>query len=161
MRLRVKMSGIGSSGRRYSFVTGIERDLVAPVPPGTDRGLPVSATGILRILGLLFVMTRAVLVPGTSEAAQLLTIHDALRIALGESPELKATEFDLLSAEYAIRTQKAALLPELSAAASFQAFSGSPVGPFALVNVRNPDELGRATASEVANAASSRRRRTT
>ncbi len=56
-------------------------------------------------------------------------------MALQESPSLEASRFDVASATEEVRAARAKLLPDLSAQASAQAFSGSPSSRFSIVNV--------------------------
>jgi outer membrane protein TolC len=63
-----------------------------------------------------------------------LTLQDCIAIALGESPKLEATHFDLLAAGEEIRAAQAALWPNLKGSATGEAFSGEQTGKFRLVS---------------------------
>src|SRR6266576_337720 len=54
-----------------------------------------------------------------------LTLQDCIAIALGESPKLEATRFDLLAAGEEIRAAQASLWPNLKGSATGEAFSDS------------------------------------
>src|SRR5438876_2090804 len=63
-----------------------------------------------------------------------LTLRDCIAIALGESPKLEATRFDLLAAGEEIRAAQASLWPNLTGSATGEAFSGDRTGKFGIVN---------------------------
>jgi outer membrane protein TolC len=63
-----------------------------------------------------------------------LTLRDCIAIALGESPKLEATQFDLLAAGEEIRAAQALLWPNLTGSATGEAFSGDQTSKFAIVN---------------------------
>ena len=63
-----------------------------------------------------------------------LTLHDCIAIALGESPKLEATHFDLLAAGEEIRAAQASLWPNLTGSATGEAFSGERTSKFGIVN---------------------------
>lgn len=63
-----------------------------------------------------------------------LTLQDCIAIALGESPKLEASRFDLLAAGEEIRAARASLWPNLMGSATGEAFSGRSAGMFALVS---------------------------
>ena len=63
-----------------------------------------------------------------------LTLRDSIAIALGESPKLVATQFDLLAAGEEIRAAQALLWPNLTGSATGEAFSGDQTSKFAIVN---------------------------
>jgi len=63
-----------------------------------------------------------------------LTLQDCIAIALGESPKLEATRFDLLAAGEEIRAAQALLWPNLTGSATGEAFSGDQTSKFAIVN---------------------------
>ncbi|PYL64723.1 MAG: hypothetical protein DMF20_10070, partial [Verrucomicrobia bacterium] len=54
-----------------------------------------------------------------------LTLRDCIAIALGESPKLEATRFDLLAAGAEIRAAQDLLWPNLKGSATGEMFSGS------------------------------------
>src|SRR6266513_5986900 len=62
-----------------------------------------------------------------------LTLRDCIAIALGESPKLEATRFDLLAAGAEIRAAQDLLWPNLKGSATGEAFSGEHTGKFGIV----------------------------
>src|ERR671936_384454 len=64
-----------------------------------------------------------------------LTLHDCIAIALGESPALEASRFDVLSAGEEVRAAQGKLLPEVTGSAQYQLFSGSPTSKFSVINL--------------------------
>src|SRR5438874_12244004 len=62
-----------------------------------------------------------------------LTLQACIAIALGESPKLEATRFDLLAAGEEIRAAHASLWPNLKGSATGEAFSGERTGKFGSV----------------------------
>ena len=62
-----------------------------------------------------------------------LTLQDCIDIALGLSPKLEASRFDLLAAGEEIRAAQAALWPNLKGSATGEAFSGERTGKFGIV----------------------------
>src|SRR5437868_4639163 len=62
-----------------------------------------------------------------------LTLQECIAIALGESPKLEATRFDLLAAGEEIRAAQASLWPNLKGSATGEAFSGEHTGKFGIV----------------------------
>ena len=71
-----------------------------------------------------------------------LTLQDCIAIALGESPKLEATHFDLLAAGEEIRAAQAALWPNLKGTATGEMFSGEQTGRFGIVNTIGPSGDG-------------------
>ena len=71
-----------------------------------------------------------------------LTLRDCIAIALGESPKLEASGFDLLAAGYEIRAAQALLWPNLKGSATGEAFSGENTGKFGLVSTTSPSGGG-------------------
>src|SRR6266576_4504555 len=67
-----------------------------------------------------------------------LTLQDCIAIALGESPKLEATRFDLLAAGEEIRAAQASLWPNLKGSVTGEAFSGSRIGKFGIVTATGP-----------------------
>src|SRR5256885_14818872 len=63
-----------------------------------------------------------------------LTLQDCIAIALGESPKLDASRFDLLAAGEEIRAARASLWPNLTGSATGEAFSGDRTSKFGIVN---------------------------
>ncbi len=86
---------------------------------------------------LLFIL------PCTSEAQDALeaprshplTLHDCIAIALGESPALEGSRYDVLSAAQEVRAAQGLALPQLTGSAGYQLFSGSRTGKFSIVNL--------------------------
>jgi len=64
-----------------------------------------------------------------------LTLQDCIAIALGESPKLEASRFDLLAAGEEIRAAQASLWPNLKGSATGEAFSGQSTGIFSVVTI--------------------------
>src|SRR5437868_5871484 len=69
-----------------------------------------------------------------------LTLRDCIGIALGESPKLEASRFDLLAAGEEIRAARASLWPNLTGSATGEAFSGSSTSSFAIVSTSTAGE---------------------
>jgi len=57
-----------------------------------------------------------------------LTLRDCIGIALGESPKLEASRFDLLAAGDEIRAAQGLLWPNLKGSATGEMFSGEQTG---------------------------------
>ena len=89
------------------------------------------------LAALLFVL------PWMSEAGETwegpphrpLTLHDCIAIALGESPALEASRFDVLSAAQEVRAAQGMLLPQVTGSAQYELFSGSRIGKFSVINL--------------------------
>ena len=64
-----------------------------------------------------------------------LTLHDCIAIALGESPALEGSRYDVLSAAQEVRAAQGLALPQLTGSAGYQLFSGSRTGKFSIVNL--------------------------
>ena len=64
-----------------------------------------------------------------------LTLHDCIAIALGESPALEASRFDVLWAEEEVRAAQGMLLPKVTGEAQYQLFEGSPTSKFSVINL--------------------------
>src|SRR6266446_7163104 len=83
------------------------------------------------------------ILPCMSEAGQALeapphhplTLHDCIAIALGESPALEASRYDVLSAAQEVRAAQGMLLPQVTGSAQYELFSGSPVSKFGVLNL--------------------------
>src|SRR5438132_1148126 len=83
------------------------------------------------------------ILPCTSEAqyaleaprSHPLTLHDCIAIALGESPALEASRFDVFSAAQEVRGAQGKVLPLLTGSAEYEVFSGSPTSKFSVVNL--------------------------
>ena len=81
------------------------------------------------LLGFLLI------VPFTLAAQErALTLHDCIVIALGESPKLEASRFDIRAAAEEIRAAQAMTWPKLTGTATGEMFSGGSTGIFQLVN---------------------------
>src|SRR5712691_6783844 len=99
-----------------------------------DRSSNNVAAGLAALLFIL---------PCTSEAQDALeaprshplTLHDCIAIALGESPALEASRYDVLSAAQEVRAAQGLALPQLAGSAGYQLFSGSRTGKFSIVNL--------------------------
>src|SRR5712691_11390896 len=99
-----------------------------------DRSSNNVAAGLAALLFIL---------PCTSEAQDALeaprshplTLHDCIAIALGESPALEASRYDVLSAAQEVRAAQGLALPQLTGSAGYQLFSGSRTGKFSIVNL--------------------------
>jgi outer membrane protein TolC len=111
-----------------------------------DRSSNNVAAGLATLLFIL---------PWTSEAgvaleappSHPLTLHDCIAIALGENPALEASRYDVLSATQEVRAAQGMLLPQLTGAAEYQLFSGSPSNKFAVVNLGTVSPGGVAVTS--------------
>src|SRR5712691_11510538 len=62
-----------------------------------------------------------------------LTLHECIAIALGESPALEASRFDVFSAAQEVRAAQGKLLPQITGAADYLLFSGSRVSKFGVI----------------------------
>src|SRR5947209_1516849 len=108
-----------------------------------DRSSNNVAAGLAALLFIL---------PCTSEARDAfeaprshpLTLHDCIAIALGGSPALEASRFDVLSAAQAVLAAQGLALPLLTGLADYKLFQGSPTTKFSVIN------LGTITPSGVA-----------
>ena len=78
-----------------------------------------------------------------------LTLRDCIAIALGESPKLEASGFDLLAAGWEIRAARALLWPNLTGSATGEGFSGESTGKFGIVNTTSPSGGGVNTSRNV------------
>src|SRR3954471_5055365 len=63
-----------------------------------------------------------------------LTLRDCFAIALGESPKLEASRFDLMAAGAEIRAAQGLLWPNLTGSATGEMFSGDRTSKFGIVN---------------------------
>ena len=99
-----------------------------------DRSSNNVAAGLAALLFIL---------PCTSEAQEALeaprshplTLHDCIAIALGESPALEASRFDVFSAAQEVRAAQGKVLPLLTGSAEYEVFSGSPTSKFSVINL--------------------------
>ncbi len=53
-----------------------------------------------------------------------LTLHDCIAIALGESPALEASRFDVLAAAQEVRAAQGLLFPQVTGSAEYERFLG-------------------------------------
>ena len=67
--------------------------------------------------------------------SRALDLKDCIALALNESPALEASRLDVASETEEARAAHAKLLPDLTARASYQLFSGSPISKFAIVDI--------------------------
>src|SRR5215467_14146708 len=96
-----------------------------------------SNNGAACVAALLFIL------PCISEAGQALeaiphqplTLHNCIAIALGESPALEASRFDVFSALQEVRAAQGLLLPQVTGTAQYELFSGSSVNKFGVINL--------------------------
>ena len=90
------------------------------------------------------------ILPRTSEAGEgleaprhhPLTLRDCIAVALGESPALEASRFDVLSAAQEVRAAQGLLLPQVTGSAQYELFSGSPTSKFSVLNIGNVSPSG-------------------
>src|SRR6266700_7193896 len=102
----------------------------------SDRSLNKVAACLVALLSIL---------PGVSKAGEgsaalprrPLTLHECSAIALGESPALEASRFDVFSAAQEVRAAQGMLLPQVTGSAQYQLFSGSPTSKFSVINLGN------------------------
>jgi len=100
----------------------------------SDRSLSNIAISLAALLLLL---------PCTSEGGEglessrhrPLRLSDCIAIALGESPALEASRFEVLSASEEVRAAQGLLLPQVTGSAQYQLFSGSPTNKFSVLNI--------------------------
>ena len=100
----------------------------------SDRSLNKVAACLVALLSILPCMSEA----GEGSAAlphHPLTLHDCIAIALGESPALEASRFDVLSAAQEVRAAQGMALPIVTGSAQYQLFSGSQVSKFGVLNL--------------------------
>ena len=74
-----------------------------------------------------------------------LTLTDCVDIALGRSPDLRASDFDIKAARETITSVRAGLLPSLSGTLTLQGVSGQPVNNFSLLNTIDLENNGLLT----------------
>jgi outer membrane protein TolC len=117
-----------------------------------DRSLSRVAACLAALLSILPCMSEA----GEGSAAlsrHPLTLHECISIALGESPALEASRFDVFSADQEVRAAQGKLLPQITGAADYLLFSGSRVSKFGVINLGNVTPNGSVvTASSVGSA---------
>jgi outer membrane protein TolC len=71
-----------------------------------------------------------------------LTVRDCIAIALGESPALEASRFEVLSAAQEVRAAQGLLLPQITGSAQYELFSGSPTTKFSVLNIGSVSPSG-------------------
>src|SRR5213080_4102237 len=118
----------------------------------SDRSLNKVAACLVALLSILPCMSEA----GEGSAAlphHPLTLHECIAIALGESPALEASRFDVFSADQAVRAAQGMLLPQITGGADYLLFSGSRVSKFGVINLGSVSPNGSVvTASSVGSA---------
>src|SRR5436853_1223570 len=118
----------------------------------SDRSLNKVAACLVALLSIVPCMSKA----GEGSAAlprHPLTLHECIAIALGESPALEASRFDVFSADQEVRAAQGKLLPQITGAADYLLFSGSRVSKFGVINLGSVSPNGSVvTASSVGSA---------
>ncbi|MEO7167956.1 MAG: TolC family protein [Chthoniobacterales bacterium] len=66
--------------------------------------------------------------------SRALTLKDCIALALDESPVLEASRLDVASATEEARAARGQALPQITASAGYQLFSGSPTSKFSIVD---------------------------
>src|SRR5438477_10244734 len=108
----------------------------------SDRSLNKVAACLVALLSILPCMSKA----GEGSATlphHPLTLHDCIAIALGESPTLEASRFDVFSAAQDVRAAQGMLLPQVTGSAQYQLFTGSPTGKFSVLDFGTVSTNGR------------------
>jgi outer membrane protein TolC len=101
------------------------------------------------LVALLFVL------PWMAEAGEAwegrshrpLTLHDCIAIALGESPALEASRYDVFSAAQEVRAAQGMALPLFTGSAQYEVFSGSQLSKFGVLNLGNVTTNGNVVVS--------------
>src|SRR5437899_3794037 len=118
----------------------------------SDRSLNKVAACLVALLSILPCMSKA----GEGSATlphHPLTLRGCVAIALGESPALEASRFDVFSADQAVRAAQGMLLPQITGGADYLLFSGSRVSKFGVINLGSVSPNGSVvTASSVGSA---------
>src|SRR5436309_2836608 len=118
----------------------------------SDRSLNKVAACLVALLSILPCMSEA----GEGSAAlphHPLTLHECIAIALGESPALEASRFDVFSADQEVRAAQGMLLPQITGGADYLLFSGSRVSKFGVINLGSVSPNGSVvTTSSVGSA---------
>ncbi|HEX3445119.1 MAG TPA: TolC family protein, partial [Chthoniobacterales bacterium] len=83
----------------------------------------------------LLIFVSATVLRGETE--KLLTMHECINEALGRSPRLESERYNLEADKEAIKRAQAGLLPSVSIGGDLQNLTGSPIGPFAILNINN------------------------
>jgi outer membrane protein TolC len=95
-------------------------------------------TRLILGLSLLLLLSAGV----QAENGKPLTLHECINEAMGRSPRLEADRYTLQADNEAIKKARAGLLPDLTGAAELQNLTGSPISPFAVLNVNDVGETG-------------------
>jgi outer membrane protein TolC len=100
---------------------------------------PISASSLVGLLATLLLSLSLRLQAGEVKTYRNLPRHplalrDCIAIALGESPKLEASRFDLLAAGSEIRAAQGLLWPNLTGSATGELFSGDQTSKFGIVN---------------------------
>jgi len=96
-----------------------------------------SRNSLALFFGLLIVLTSTLEAGSdleTRRSSRPLTLHECIAIALGESPSLEASRYDVASAAEEVRAAQGLTLPLLTGSAEAVLFSGSPTSKFTVVN---------------------------
>src|SRR6266851_6316971 len=121
------------------------------------RNLTLGNSLVASLAGMLLVLPLRLPAGETStENSDLprhpLTLQECIAIALGESPKLEASRFDLLAATAEIRAAQSMALPSLTGSGSAEIVSGEHTGIFSVINAStsvtpvNLGEIGLFTA---------------
>ena len=94
-------------------------------------------------LAFAFAAGVALVAPAWSSAQNAMSLKDCINAALGQSPELELAKIEASAAESELKAAQAGLLPYLKGIINAELFTGRPLGPFALENSKDPDEVGR------------------
>ncbi len=103
--------------------------------PHTDRSLTNNVAAVLAALFFVLPFASEAQERLDSPRSRPLTLHDCIAIALGESPALEASRYDVLSAAQEVRAVQGMALPQLAGTAGYELFSGSPTTKFSVVNL--------------------------
>jgi outer membrane protein, multidrug efflux system len=104
------------------------------------------------LAALLFILPLESSAAGTADPAAYsrpLTLHECIGIALGESPALEASRYEVLAAGQEVRAEQGKALPNLSGAGGPEVFSGNPTNKFAVVNAGNTNAVGVSSSRQV------------
>ena len=74
-----------------------------------------------------------------------LTLHECINEALGRSPRLTSEQYDLAADQESIKKARAGLLPNLQVHGELENLTGSPLGPFSVLNINDVDVTGVVT----------------
>jgi outer membrane protein TolC len=102
-----------------------------------------------RILGtsLIAYLAGLMLALGSTRAAEqrVLTLRDCIDIALGESPLMEASHFDLLAATEEINAARAMTLPQVVGSATPEIFSGGQTSAFSILTASDTGRTNTVT----------------